>query len=47
MIQTYLNGRLLSDMHPLLNNQSKIDYYIKKKSTFSISIWSKYFRSCT
>jgi hypothetical protein len=30
MIQTYLNGRLLSDLHPSLNNQSKIDYYIEK-----------------
>jgi hypothetical protein len=30
MIQTYLNGRLLSNLHPSLNNQSKIDYYIEK-----------------
>jgi len=30
MIQTYLNGRVLSDLHPSLNNQSKIDYYIEK-----------------
>ena len=30
MIQTYLNERLLSDLHPSLNNQSKIDYYIEK-----------------
>ena len=29
-IQTYLNGRVLSDLHPSLNNQSKIDYYIEK-----------------
>jgi hypothetical protein len=30
MIQSYLNGRQLSELHPSLNNQSKIDYYIKK-----------------
>ena len=30
MIQTYLNGKQLSDLHPSLNNQSKIDYYIEK-----------------
>lgn len=30
MIQTYLNGKVLSDLHPSLNNQSKIDYYIEK-----------------
>ena len=30
MIQNYLNGKQLSDLHPSLNNQSKIDYYIEK-----------------
>ncbi|GES91265.1 hypothetical protein GLOIN_2v1763409 [Rhizophagus clarus] len=30
MIQSYLNGRQLSELYPSLNNQSKIDYYIKK-----------------
>ena len=25
-----MNGRVLSDLHPSLNNQSKIDYYIEK-----------------
>ncbi|POG72917.1 hypothetical protein GLOIN_2v1773210 [Rhizophagus irregularis DAOM 181602=DAOM 197198] len=30
MIQTYLNGKMLSDLHPSLNNQSKIDYFIEK-----------------
>ena len=30
MIQTYLNGRPISDLHPSLNNQSKINYYIEK-----------------
>ena len=30
MIQTYLNGRALSDLHPSLNNQSKLDYFIRK-----------------
>ena len=30
MIQNYLNGKVLSDLHPSLNNQSKIDYYIEK-----------------
>ena len=30
MIQSYLNGKQLSDLHPSLNNQSKIDYYIEK-----------------
>ncbi|CAB5217231.1 unnamed protein product [Rhizophagus irregularis] len=31
MIQTYLNGKMLSDLHPSLNNQFKIDYFIKKR----------------
>ena len=30
MIQSYLNGKALSDLHPSLNNQSKINYYIDK-----------------
>lgn len=30
MIKNYLNGKQLSDLHPSLNNQSKIDYYIEK-----------------
>jgi hypothetical protein len=30
MIQNYLNGKQLSELHPSLNNQSKIDYYIGK-----------------
>jgi predicted transglutaminase-like protease len=30
MIQNYLNGKQLSDLHLSLNNQSKIDYYIEK-----------------
>ena len=30
MIQTYLNGKQLTELHPSLNNQSKIDYYIAK-----------------
>ncbi|GBC27218.1 hypothetical protein GLOIN_2v1763409 [Rhizophagus irregularis DAOM 181602=DAOM 197198] len=30
MIQSYLNGRAISDLHPSLNNQSKINYYIEK-----------------
>ena len=30
MIQNYLNGKQLSDLHPSLNNQSKIDYFIEK-----------------
>jgi hypothetical protein len=30
MIQSYLNGKALSDLHPSLNNQSKINYYIEK-----------------
>ena len=30
MIQTYLNGNLISDLHPSLNNQSKLNYYIEK-----------------
>ncbi|RGB22076.1 hypothetical protein C1646_678098 [Rhizophagus diaphanus] len=30
MIQTYLNGKSISDLHPSLNNQSKINYYIEK-----------------
>ncbi len=30
MIQNYLNEKQLSDLHPSLNNQSKIDYYIEK-----------------
>jgi hypothetical protein len=30
MIQSYLIGKQLSDLHPSLNNQSKIDYYIGK-----------------
>ncbi len=30
MIQTYLNKRILSDLYLLLNNQSKINYYIEK-----------------
>ncbi len=30
MVKSYLNGKLLSDLHPLLNNQSKINYYIEK-----------------
>jgi hypothetical protein len=30
MIQTYLNGRPISSLHPSLNNQSKINYYIDK-----------------
>ena len=30
MIQNYLNGKVLSDLHPSLNKQSKIDYYIEK-----------------
>ncbi|PKC53966.1 hypothetical protein RhiirA1_478222, partial [Rhizophagus irregularis] len=34
MIQTYLNGKMLSDLHPSLNNQFKIDYFIKKSQRF-------------
>ena len=34
MIQNYLNGKQLSDLHPSLNNQSKIDYYIGKTQYF-------------
>ena len=30
MVQTYLNGNSLSSLHPSLNNQSKISYYIEK-----------------
>ena len=30
MIQSYLNGRSLNDLHPSLNNNSKINYYIEK-----------------
>jgi len=30
MVKSYLNGKLLSDLHPLLNNQYKINYYIEK-----------------
>jgi hypothetical protein len=30
MIKTYLNGKPLSDLHPSLNNNSKINYYIEK-----------------
>ena len=30
MVQTYLNGKPLSDLHPSLNNKSKINYYIEK-----------------
>ena len=30
MVKSYLNGKPLSDLHPSLNNQSKINYYIEK-----------------
>jgi len=30
MVQSYLNGKPLSDLHPSLNNKSKINYYIEK-----------------
>jgi hypothetical protein len=30
MIKAYLNGKQISDLHPSLNNQSKINYYIEK-----------------
>ncbi|PKC51524.1 hypothetical protein RhiirA1_483556, partial [Rhizophagus irregularis] len=30
MIQSYLNGKALSNLHLSLNNQSKINYYIEK-----------------
>ncbi|RHZ58579.1 hypothetical protein Glove_372g161 [Diversispora epigaea] len=30
IIKTYLNGKQISDLHPSLNNQSKISYYIEK-----------------
>jgi hypothetical protein len=34
MIKNYLNGKQLSNLHPSLNNQSKIDYYIEKAWRF-------------
>ena len=30
MVQSYLNGKPLSDLHPSLNNKFKINYYIEK-----------------
>ena len=36
MIRLYLNGKSLNDLHPSLNNQSKINYYIEKTR------WSQY-----
>ncbi|RHZ69720.1 hypothetical protein Glove_279g56 [Diversispora epigaea] len=30
IIKAYLNEKQISDLHPLLNNQSKINYYIEK-----------------
>ena len=38
MVQSYLNGKPLSDLHPSLNNKSKINYYIKKLSVLSIHL---------
>ncbi|RHZ59107.1 hypothetical protein Glove_365g130 [Diversispora epigaea] len=37
IIKAYLNGKQISDLHPSLNNQSKINYYIEKLDVLRVT----------